>query len=98
VPDDGSLPHLLEWADATAPAPVERTPIPGLTPCEIRVLDDAAHGLTVDETADRLHKGAETVKTQRRSILMKLGARNMAQAVWMTTIEDVLEHVGADRH
>ena len=29
-------------------------------------------------------KGPETVKTQRRSILLKLGARNMAQAVGMT--------------
>jgi len=29
-------------------------------------------------------KGSETVKTQRRSILLKLGARNMAQAVGMT--------------
>ena len=34
--------------------------------------------------AAKRFKGSETVKTQRRSILLKLGARNMAQAVGMT--------------
>jgi DNA-binding NarL/FixJ family response regulator len=47
------------------------------------VLVDAANGMTVIETAASRSKSPETVKSQRRSILLKLGARNMAQAVGM---------------
>jgi DNA-binding NarL/FixJ family response regulator len=49
------------------------------------VLDDAANGLTVKQSAVSRCKGSETIKSQRRSVLLKLGARNMAQAVAMTT-------------
>jgi two-component system response regulator DesR len=52
-----------------------------LTPVEQDVLSDAASGLTVVESAARRAKGIETVKTQRRQVLAKLGARNMAHAV-----------------
>ena len=52
-----------------------------LTASEREVLADAARGLTVDESARVRGKGGETVKTQRASILLKLGARNMAHAV-----------------
>jgi DNA-binding NarL/FixJ family response regulator len=54
------------------------------TPSEVAVLDDAAAGLTIGETAFKRTKSVETVKSQRRSILLKLGARNIAQAVAMT--------------
>lgn len=50
---------------------------------EIEVLRAAARGLTVVETADALGKGAETVKSQRNRIVLKLGARNMTHAVCM---------------
>jgi DNA-binding NarL/FixJ family response regulator len=57
-------------------------PLPfGLTPAELVVLRAAANGLTVPETARQLHKGAETVKTQRNKIILKIGARNMTHAV-----------------
>jgi DNA-binding CsgD family transcriptional regulator len=49
------------------------------------VLDDAANGMTVFESAIAREKSPETVKTQRRSLLLKLGARNMAHAVAITT-------------
>ena len=52
-----------------------------LTASEGEVLADAARGLTVDESAGVRGKGGETVKTQRASILLKLGARNMVHAV-----------------
>ncbi len=52
-----------------------------LTPAERVVLECAARGLTVEQTARRRGVSAETVKTQRRRVLMKLGARRMAQAV-----------------
>jgi DNA-binding CsgD family transcriptional regulator len=53
----------------------------GLTQTELTVLQAAACGLTVPETARQLHKGAETVKTQRNKIILKIGARNMTHAV-----------------
>jgi DNA-binding CsgD family transcriptional regulator len=82
VPSDGNQPHLLSWTDIrTAPAP--RSDTSGLSISERGVLDDAASGMTVIETAASRSKSPETVKTQRRSILLKLGARNMAQAVGM---------------
>jgi DNA-binding CsgD family transcriptional regulator len=52
-----------------------------LTVSESEVLADAALGLTVGESARVRGKGRETVKTQRASILLRLGARNMAHAV-----------------
>lgn len=62
-----------------------RADLPGLSPSERDVLDDAANGMTVVETAISRSKSPETVKTQRHAILRKLGARNMVQAVGMTT-------------
>jgi DNA-binding CsgD family transcriptional regulator len=83
VPADGSSPHLLAWAsDWVEPA----TPRPDariLSQSETDVLEDAAEGMTVLETARTRFKGTETVKTQRRSILLKLGARNITHAVAM---------------
>src|SRR6476469_4359663 len=82
VPADGSHSHLLSWpCDAVAAS--ARPDAGVLSHSEIEVLDDAAEGMTVLETARSRRKGTETVKTQRRSILIKLGARNMTQAVAM---------------
>ncbi len=82
VPADGDQPHLLAWTNVqNTPAP--RTDTSGLSLSERGVLTDAANGMTVIETAASRSKSPETVKTQRRSILLKLGARNMAQAVGM---------------
>jgi DNA-binding NarL/FixJ family response regulator len=52
-----------------------------LTEVELDVLEDAAHGMTVEETALSRRKSFQTVKSQRKSILLKLEARNMTQAV-----------------
>jgi DNA-binding CsgD family transcriptional regulator len=82
VPLDGGQPHLLAWNEAP-PVPVTAPEPAVLSASELAVLEDAANGLTVTETALRRLKGRETVKTQRRSILLKLGARNIAQAVAM---------------
>jgi DNA-binding NarL/FixJ family response regulator len=40
-----------------------------------------ANGLSVADSASVRSKSSETVKTQRRSVLCKLGARNMPHAV-----------------
>jgi len=82
VPTDGHQPHLLAWTDVKR-APAARADTSGLSSSERGVLADAANGMTVIETAASRSKSPETVKTQRRSILLKLGARNMAQAVGM---------------
>jgi DNA-binding CsgD family transcriptional regulator len=83
VPGHGGLAHLLEWHVAESHEAVSEDPRL-LTGCELDVLSDAAAGLTTFETARKRSKGVETVKTQRRSILLKLGAINMTHAVGIT--------------
>jgi DNA-binding NarL/FixJ family response regulator len=56
-----------------------------LSPSELLVLCAAANGLTAAETAEMLGKGVQTVKTQRGQALLKLRARNTAQAVCIAT-------------
>ena len=98
VPANGEAPHLLEVQDPRlgrihrggetllrgAVRIVEGIETP-LTPSELDVLCAAANGLTSGETAHSLVKGEATVKTQRRQILLKLGARNIAHAVCIAT-------------
>jgi DNA-binding CsgD family transcriptional regulator len=82
VPQGDESPHLLRWLEiARTQAPRHDTAT--LSPSEHHVLEDASNGMTVNETAASRSKSPETVKSQRRSILLKLGARNMAQAVGM---------------
>jgi DNA-binding CsgD family transcriptional regulator len=52
-----------------------------LTDIECKVLDCAAEGLTVDQTAALRGVSRGTIMTQRRSVLRKIGARNIAEAV-----------------
>lgn len=52
-----------------------------LTPKELTVLRLAAEGASAAETAKRLSKAVETVKSQRCAIISKLHARNMTNAV-----------------
>lgn len=54
-----------------------------LTPMELEVLRGAAVGETAGETADRLGKSHETVRSQRRTALKRLGARSIAHAVFI---------------
>jgi RNA polymerase sigma factor (sigma-70 family) len=52
-----------------------------LTRKELKVLRLAAEGASSEETARRLRKASETVKSQRRAIIAKLRARNIINAV-----------------
>ena len=52
-----------------------------LTDIECEVLDCAAAGLTVDQTATVRGVSRGTIMTQRRCVLRKIGAKNMAEAV-----------------
>jgi DNA-binding CsgD family transcriptional regulator len=103
VPANGDAPHLLEVQDPRL-GRVHRggeTQLRGevhlvqgvhsvLTPSELEVLCAAANGLTASETANSLVKGEATVKTQRRQILLKLGARNIAHAVCIATEDGIV--------
>jgi DNA-binding NarL/FixJ family response regulator len=98
VPNDGSPRHALSWEEATSTVPsveVEVQLAPGLagtplTQSELIVLREAANGYTSAETARRLGKGTQTVKTQRCRILLKLHAANTAQAVCIATEAGIL--------
>ena len=97
VPADGAPRHLLSWEEAASDVPVQTEvrlasdlPETGLTPSELVVLCAAANGYTAAETARRLGKGTQTVKTQRCRILMKLHASNSAQAVCIATERGIL--------
>ena len=90
----GGQPHLLTWEDAIAgdnPPPAEIDPIARLiSASELDVLRAAANGLTVSESAHVLGKGRETIKTQRHRVILKFGARNIAQAVALATARGLL--------
>lgn len=61
-----------------------------LTPTEIKMLQDAAHGLTAPESAVKHYKDVETVKTQRKRVLRKLDANNMCHAVYIGLTEGII--------
>jgi DNA-binding CsgD family transcriptional regulator len=98
VPSDGSARHLLSWEDASSTVSSEEIQIrlasdlgrSRLTPSELIVLCEAANGYTAAETARRLGKGTQTVKTQRCQVLLKLRAANTAQAVCIATEQGIL--------
>jgi DNA-binding CsgD family transcriptional regulator len=61
-----------------------------LSPSELGVLCAAASGLTSSASARQLGKGAETVKSQRHQIILKLGARNISHAVALATARRIV--------
>jgi DNA-binding NarL/FixJ family response regulator len=73
--------RALRLVEATNDPVADAARALGLTPAELLVLQAAARGYTARETARFLHKGIDTVKTQRVSVLVKFGARNIAHAV-----------------
>jgi DNA-binding NarL/FixJ family response regulator len=52
-----------------------------ITPAELVVLIAAAEGMSVNETARHLYVSPHTVSSHRKSIIYKLGARTMTDAV-----------------
>jgi DNA-binding CsgD family transcriptional regulator len=105
VPFDGRM-HLLGLAaDSTERPPLQdqirqaavraaehlEGPCAQLSVAELEALQAAAHGLTVQESADVLDKSPETVKSQRNTALLKLHARNIAHAVCLATAEGVID-------
>ena len=91
VPGGGLQPHLLAWSDSSITYAAPRAETFRLSPSELGVLIDAANGLTTVESAAGRSRSPETVKTQRRSILSKMGARNIAQAVGIATSDGLID-------
>lgn len=90
VPGGDEQPHLLAWVRA-ADAPRSRAQSSALSPSELDVLHDAARGLTVGESAVSRGKSSETVKSQRKQVLIKLGARNMTHAVALAAVKQLID-------
>lgn len=61
-----------------------------LTDRELEVLDAAAQGETMDETATRLWLSLETIKSHRRHVIAKLGARNLSHAIALAVRSEIL--------
>ena len=79
-------PRLLRWEPARHDAG-QALATAQLSRSELDVLEDAANGLTARQSASNRSKSSETVKSQRSSVLAKLGARNIVQAVAITVHE-----------
>jgi DNA-binding CsgD family transcriptional regulator len=62
-----------------------------LSPRELEIIHAAAVGETIDDTADRLRIGTETVKTYRKRARKCLGAVTMANAVWLAVTAGKLD-------
>lgn len=68
-----------------------------MTAVEREILTDAAAGLTMAESAAKRDKGLETVKSQRRHVLIKLDARNMTHAVSIAVRDGLIERLPRER-
>ncbi len=75
--DRGVAQHLR----AVTTGRVARRPFPMLTDRELDILDRIARGLTNDAIAARMGINTKTVQNNVSTILLKLGARDRAQAV-----------------
>jgi DNA-binding CsgD family transcriptional regulator len=79
-------PRIASDALVTLAREAEHRPSPPdpkwvLTATEIRTLRAAAHGLTAEETATREDIPVNTVRSRRRSVIQKLEASNIVEAV-----------------
>lgn len=103
VPGDDSPTHILSWEEASAEhghtadvaeQDMRSTTLGSLSPGELAVLRAAATGQSVRESARTLGKHPETVKSQRRQVILKLGVRNMTHAVGVAMHANLIKHGG----
>jgi DNA-binding CsgD family transcriptional regulator len=62
-----------------------------LSATELRVLQLAAEGMTLAETAEELEKSPNTINNQRDTIRKKLDANNLTHAVAIALREEIIE-------
>ena len=72
--------RIAQLLAADGSAPPQRTE---LTASELEALRGAAHGETAEQTALRLSKSIDTIRSQRKMALKRLGAKSIAQAVYI---------------
>lgn len=65
-----------------------------LTPRLVIVLELAADGLTVAEAAAQLRRSPATIETERRALMVRLGARNITHAVAIGYRRGIIGHIG----
>ncbi|MEV6833562.1 helix-turn-helix transcriptional regulator [Streptomyces sp. NPDC051133] len=68
-----------------------------LSPRLVDVLQALAAGETLSETATRLSLSEDTVKTHRRRLYARLGARTGAHAVAIASRSELLTPIGGGR-
>ena len=79
-PQNGDRPHLLSSTEPqrrTRARPV----VSDVTAADCDLLVDAATGLTIVESASKRGASVDSVKAQRRTLMVKLDARNMTHAI-----------------
>jgi DNA-binding NarL/FixJ family response regulator len=52
---------------------------------EKEIVRQLAEGFSSDEVAERLFISSDTVKTHRKNVIEKTGARNMVHLVWLAS-------------
>jgi DNA-binding NarL/FixJ family response regulator len=74
---------------AASPTPHHESP-PILTERQVQVLRCAAAGVSIAETARRLHMSTSTVKNHRQQIFARLRVSNVPAAVYEATLRGLL--------
>lgn len=87
VPDPPIRARARKPALAAKASPAKKAT---LSEGEKRALASAAAGERVEEQAERDGRSVETIKTQRRFVIRKLGAANMANAVHIAHVRGIL--------
>ena len=65
-------------------------PVPVVTRRELQVLELIAEGLTNHEIADKIFVSVTTVETHRKNLLLKLGAKNVAELVKLAIYHKII--------
>lgn len=62
-----------------------------LTGRELEILEMVSQGMSTGEIARNLYLSEETIKSHRKSLMVKFGARNMAQMIRLAFEQGVFE-------
>jgi DNA-binding CsgD family transcriptional regulator len=81
--DEKALGRIDRYMDRVVSSPIAVLIDSNLTENQTIVLRCAAQGMTTADTAEEMGISPETVKTHRRHVIQKMGARNMRHAVGM---------------
>lgn len=65
-------------------------PVPVVTRRELQVLELIAEGLTNNEIVEKIFVSVTTVETHRENLLLKLGAKNVAELVKLVIYHKII--------